>query len=140
MAGYCSRLYRSASSLLSQKLNAKIFGSVSDTRRVSSTNPACFFKIGSTFSLMVLASSRAFPDLGVTSTVRENMGNTPFALVLNRRRSRYRSKLTGSSGVSLGWSRSCDQLLDHHVFGPEPSSETVVRCDESQLPNFLAGH
>src|SRR5260370_3506528 len=75
---------------------------------------------------MVLASSRAFRDVGVTSTVRVNMENTPFALVLNRRRSRYRSKLTGSSGVSLGWSRSRDQLLDHQVFGPEPSSATAV--------------
>jgi hypothetical protein len=36
-------------------------------------NPACFFKIGSTFSLMVLPSSRTFPDLVVTSTVRVNM-------------------------------------------------------------------
>src|SRR3979411_1842556 len=48
IAGYCSCWYRSASSLLFQKLNAKIRSdSTSDTRRVLSTHPACFFRIGS---------------------------------------------------------------------------------------------
>src|SRR6266481_6091178 len=80
MAGYCSRWYRSASSLLFQKLSDRTrLSSLSETRTVSSTKPFCFFRIGSTFSLMVLASSRAFPDLGVTSTVRVNMENTPCA-------------------------------------------------------------
>src|SRR5713226_8668445 len=75
MAGYCSRWYRSASSLVFQKLIARTrFGSVSDTKRVSSANPVCFFRIGSTLSLMRVERSFAFPGLVVTSTVRVNMG------------------------------------------------------------------
>ena len=48
-------------------------------------------------------------------------------------------KLNGCSGGSLGWSRSCDQLLDHHVFGPKPSSETRVRSGEVHLPECPRG-
>jgi hypothetical protein len=50
-----------------------------------------------------------------------------------------RSKLTGSSGASLGWSRSCDQLFDHHVFAPKPSSETAVGEMNLNSSNFPAG-
>src|SRR5260370_41804917 len=49
-------------------------GSVSEVRTVSSTNPVCFFKMGRTFSLMVFASSLAFPDLALISTTRVNIG------------------------------------------------------------------
>src|ERR1700691_533243 len=31
-----------------------------------------------------------------------------------------RSKLVRCGGGSVGWSRSCDQLLDRHVFGSTP--------------------
>src|SRR5450759_4521776 len=89
---------------------------------------------------MSVVSSRAFPDLVVTSTVRVNMGTLLVRLFLDRRQFEgYRSKLTGCGGGSLGWNRSCDQLLDHHVFGPKPSSETGVRSYEFQLPECPRG-
>jgi hypothetical protein len=47
---------------------------VSDAKTVSSTNPACFLRIGSTLSLMVFESSRAFPDLLVSSTTLVYVG------------------------------------------------------------------
>jgi hypothetical protein len=76
MTGYCSRWYRSASSLVFQKLIARTqFGSVSDTKRVSSANPVCFFRIGSTLSLMRVARSLAFPNLVVTSTRKPRMAS-----------------------------------------------------------------
>src|SRR3989442_4325891 len=79
MVGYCSCWYRSASSLVFQKLIARTrFGSVSDTKRVSSANPVCLFRIGSTLSLMRVVSSRAVPDLVVSSTTLVYMGSTPF--------------------------------------------------------------
>src|SRR5712691_6032189 len=116
MVGYCSRWYRSASSLVFQKLIARTrFGSVSDTKRVSSTNPVCFFRIGSTLSLIMVESSRAFPDLVATSTMRVNMETLLVRLFGTGDARGYRSKLTGCGGGSLGWNRSCDQLLDHHV-------------------------
>jgi hypothetical protein len=50
------------------------FGSVSETRTVSSMNPVCFFRIGRTFSWIAFASSLAFPDLALISTTRVNIG------------------------------------------------------------------
>ena len=41
---------------------------------VSSTKPVCFFKMGMTFSWMVLASSLALPDLASISITRANSG------------------------------------------------------------------
>src|SRR6266404_703794 len=54
------------------------FGSVSDVRTVSSRKPACWRRIGRTFSLIVFASSWDFPGLLLTSTTRVNMGSSPF--------------------------------------------------------------
>src|SRR5258706_6156953 len=99
--GYCSRWYRSASSLVFQKLIARTrFGSVSDTKRVSSANPVCLFRIGSTLSLMRVVRSLAFPGLVVTSTVRVNMGRLLLRFCESARG--HRSKLTGCSGGSRG--------------------------------------
>src|SRR5258706_2729264 len=117
--GYCSRWYRSASSFVFQKLIARTrFGSVSDTKRVSSANPVCFFRIGSTLSLMREVRSLAFPGLVVISTVRVNMGT----LLLRFFCKRSRLPVEADRLRVTGWSRSCDQLLDHHIFGPKPSS------------------
>jgi hypothetical protein len=49
------------------------------------------------------------------------------------------SKLTGGGGVSLGWSRSCDQLLDHHAFGPNRHRRRLQNAVKFKWPNFLAG-
>src|ERR1700675_965237 len=54
------------------------FGSVSEVRTVSSMKPACWRRIGRTFSLIVFASSWDFPGLVLTSTTRVNMGSSPF--------------------------------------------------------------
>src|SRR5258708_21663374 len=134
--GYCSRWYRSASSLVFQKLIATTrFGSVSDIKRVSSANPVCLFRIGSTLSLMRVARSLAFPGLVVTSTVRVNMEDS-FCAVLTDNARGYRSKLTGCGGESLGWSRSCGQLLDHHIYSGSIRAEIVIRRRAFGLINF----
>src|ERR1700720_568069 len=52
--------------------------SVSETRTASSTNPACFFRMGRTLSLMVSLSSRAFPGLQVSSTTLVYTRGAPF--------------------------------------------------------------
>jgi hypothetical protein len=44
----------------------------------SSTNPACFFRIGRTFSSISAHGSRAFSGLVVSSTTLVYMGDTPF--------------------------------------------------------------
>src|SRR5262249_11421580 len=49
-----------------------------ETRTISSTKPRCFFKIGTAFSLMRSASSCAFPDLHLISTMRVNIFSPPF--------------------------------------------------------------
>src|SRR6267378_8503618 len=54
------------------------FGSVSEVRTVSSMKPACWRRIGRTFSLIVFASSWDFPGLVLTSTTLVNMGSSPF--------------------------------------------------------------
>src|SRR6202030_4638996 len=66
-------------SLVLQKLSAKTrSGRGSDTRGASSTNPACFFRIGNTLLLMMVVSSLALPDLVFSSTTLVYMGSTPF--------------------------------------------------------------
>ena len=45
----------------------------SETSTISSTKPACFFRMGTTCSLMALDRSLDFPDLLVSSTALVNM-------------------------------------------------------------------
>src|ERR1700674_3994176 len=60
------------------------FESASETRTISSTNPACFFRIGTIFSLMELESSLdllGLHGLLTNSTARVNMDALRFSFV-----------------------------------------------------------
>src|SRR6266852_7955214 len=70
--------------------------SVSETKTVSSTNPACFFRIGRTLSLMVSQSSLAFPALVLNSTIRVYMGT--LLSVGNSERNRHSARLVSTLG------------------------------------------
>jgi hypothetical protein len=62
-----------------QKLIAKTrFGSMSEVRTVTSRKPACWRRIGRTFSLIVFATAADFWGLVLTSTTRVNIGSSPF--------------------------------------------------------------
>ena len=117
-----------------QKLSARTrFGSVSDSRTVSSTNPACFFKIGSTLSLRVFESSFAFSRLGGYFNSSRKHGSTPYWSCLGRRR----SKLTGG-GCDLGGVglvTNCLTTIDSGLDRRRRSQSGV----NFNCPNFLVG-
>src|SRR5258708_3944676 len=94
------------------------FWSVSETIRVSSTNPACLFKIGSTLSSIMLQSSRDFPDLLVISTT----------LVYMRMLLSVGEKVKGTSRGMRG----------DHVFTFLEYHQPTPQAGECQLPEIGA--